>query len=198
MASEAAKKGDGSEAFEINLTPMIDVVFQLIIFFMCAMKFKTLEKKIEAFLPKDRGLAKTPEKIEEKVQIKVTIKQETDEGVPHFIMFDQDIRADLGPGVKRLPSPPMKGTGEEMKAYSLARERHWERYIQPKINEIKKKIDEYLSEDPTLPCQIDAGHHVRHEYVIAVLDAFIEVCQSKNIESPEITFVGTPAPRPGS
>jgi biopolymer transport protein ExbD len=76
MASEAAKKGDGSEAFEINLTPMIDVVFQLIIFFMCAMKFKTLEKKIEAFLPKDRGLAKTPEKIEEKVQIKVIIKQE--------------------------------------------------------------------------------------------------------------------------
>jgi hypothetical protein len=198
MASEAAKKGDGSEAFEINLTPMIDVVFQLIIFFMCAMKFKTLEKKIEAFLPKDRGLAKTPEKIEEKVQIKVIIKQEETEGVPHFVMFDQDIRADLGPGVPRLPSAPVKGDGKDMKAYNLAREQHWNQYIQPKINEIKKKIDEYLSEDPTLPCQIDSGHHVRHEYVIAVLDAFIEVCHERNIENPEITFVGTPAPRPGS
>jgi biopolymer transport protein ExbD len=198
MASEAAKKGDGSEAFEINLTPMIDVVFQLIIFFMCAMKFKTLEKKIEAFLPKDRGLAKTPEKIEEKVQIKVIIKQGDTEGVPHFIMFDQDIRSDLGPGVPRMKSPPVKGTGEDMKRYNDEVEQHWAQYIQPKINEIKKQIDQYLAEDPTLPCQIDAGHLVRHEYVIAVLDAFIEVCQSKNIENPEITFVGTPAPRPGS
>jgi hypothetical protein len=196
MASEAAKKGDGSEAFEINLTPMIDVVFQLIIFFMCAMKFKTLEKKIEAFLPKDRGLAKTPEKIEEKVQIKVIITQTEDEGVPHFIMFDQDILADLGRGVKRMGSPPTGGA--ELKAYNDQREVFWNQYIQPKINEIKKKIDEYLAEDPTLPCQIDAGHLVRHEYVIAVLDAFIEVCQSRNIENPEITFVGTPPPRPGS
>ena len=198
MASEAAKKGDGSEAFDINLTPMIDVVFQLIIFFMCAMKFKTLEKKIEAFLPKDRGLAKTPEKIEEKVQIKVSIKQEEGEGVPHFIMFDQDIRADLGPGVNRMPSPPPSSSGAELKAYNLQREKHWNRYVKPKIAEIKQKIDEYLKEDPTLPCQIDAGHLVRHEYVIAVLDAFIEVCHTRAIESPEITFVGTPAPRPGS
>ena len=187
-----------SDETELNMTPMIDIVFQLIIFFMCIMKFKTLEKKIEAFLPKDRGLAKTPEKIEERVQIKVTIKQSDTEGVPHFIMFDQDIRVDLGVGVRRMDSPPMKGTGEDMKAYNEQRAAHWRDYIQPKIVEIKKQIDQYLAEDPTLPCQIDAGHLVRHEYVIAVLDAFIEVCHTRNIDSPEITFVGTPAPRPGS
>ena len=42
-----------------NMTPMIDVVFQLLIFFLVNMKFKTLDMKIEAFLPKDRGLAAT-------------------------------------------------------------------------------------------------------------------------------------------
>ena len=106
MASDAIRNSDENEAFAINLTPMIDVVFQLIIFFMCAMKFKTLEKKIEAFLPKDRGLAKTPEKIEEKVQIKVILKQREDEGVCHIVMFEQEIRPDLGPGVAPIPMLP--------------------------------------------------------------------------------------------
>ena len=91
MASKAVKSGDDNEAFALNLTPMIDVVFQLIIFFMCAMKFKTLEKKIEAYLPKDRGMAKTPERIEEKVTIKVVIKQEKNEGVPNFWLFNENV-----------------------------------------------------------------------------------------------------------
>jgi hypothetical protein len=198
MACEAAKKGDGSEAFEINLTPMIDVVFQLIIFFMCAMKFKTLEQKIEAFLPKDRGLAKTPQKIDEKVKITVKITQTEQEGVPHFIMFNEDIRQDLGQGVRRLPSPPSAASGKDLKDYNAKREMHFRTYVQPKIEIIKQKIRDYLKEDPTLPCEIDSGPHVRHEYVIAVLDAFIEVCHEQSIKEPEITFVGEPPPRPGS
>jgi hypothetical protein len=198
MASEAAKKGDGSEAFEINLTPMIDVVFQLIIFFMCAMKFKTLEQKIEAFLPKDRGLAKTPQKIDEKVKITVKITQTEQEGVPHFIMFNEDIRADLGADQRRLPSPPAAGSGKELKDYNARRENFFRTFVQPKIEIIKQKIRDYLKEDPTLPCEIDSGPHVRHEYVIAVLDAFIEVCHEQSIKEPEITFVGEAPPRPGS
>ncbi|MHC4820452.1 MAG: ExbD/TolR family protein [Planctomycetota bacterium] len=42
---------------ELNMTPMIDVVFQLMIVFLCSMKFRTLDMKIEAFLPKDVGLS---------------------------------------------------------------------------------------------------------------------------------------------
>ena len=40
---------------EMNITPMIDVVFQLLIFFMIAAKFKTLEGKLLAYLPKNAG-----------------------------------------------------------------------------------------------------------------------------------------------
>ena len=36
---------------EMNMTPMIDVTFQLIIVFLCSMKFRTLDEKIEAHLP---------------------------------------------------------------------------------------------------------------------------------------------------
>jgi biopolymer transport protein ExbD len=39
----------------MELTPMIDIVFNLLVFFMVATKFKTTEGMIRAFLPKDRG-----------------------------------------------------------------------------------------------------------------------------------------------
>ena len=47
---------------ELQMTPMIDVVFLLLIFFMCATKFKIPEASLDAFLPRDRGdSTKTPE-----------------------------------------------------------------------------------------------------------------------------------------
>ncbi len=39
----------------ISMTPMIDIVFQLLIFFMLACRFRTEEGQMHAFLPKNRG-----------------------------------------------------------------------------------------------------------------------------------------------
>lgn len=39
----------------LSMTPMIDVTFLLLIFFMLACKFRTVEGKLKAYLPKDRG-----------------------------------------------------------------------------------------------------------------------------------------------
>lgn len=44
---------------EADLTPMIDIVFNLLIFFMCSTKFIVPEGMIEAFLPKAEGAART-------------------------------------------------------------------------------------------------------------------------------------------
>jgi biopolymer transport protein ExbD len=194
MATDAVRKSDENEAFALNLTPMIDVVFQLIIFFMCAMKFKTLEKKIEAFLPKDRGLAKTPDRIEEKVTIKVVIKQGQNEGVPHFYLFNEDVgRTAADNGVGRLRSDAkLARNAAEIKKYEAEHRAFWDRYIEPKIKLLQQRIDDTYKRDPTLPGQIDADAYVRHEYVIAVLDAFMEAGMT------EITFVGEPPKRPGS
>ena len=49
----------GPQEFEINMTPMIDVIFQLVLFFVFSMKFMAFEGQINAFLPKDRGLDST-------------------------------------------------------------------------------------------------------------------------------------------
>ena len=45
---------------EMNMTPMIDVTFQLIIVFLCSMKFRTLDEKLEAYLPKNVGIPQVP------------------------------------------------------------------------------------------------------------------------------------------
>ncbi|MBM4081532.1 MAG: hypothetical protein FJ278_17645, partial [Planctomycetes bacterium] len=40
------------DKLELMMTPMIDVVFQLLIFFVCTMKFAAMEGNLPAFLPK--------------------------------------------------------------------------------------------------------------------------------------------------
>ena len=39
----------------INVVPMVDVIFCLCVFFMCSMKFKAMEGKLESWLPKGLG-----------------------------------------------------------------------------------------------------------------------------------------------
>jgi len=66
------KKKPVLEDMVMDITPMIDVVFQLLIFFMVATKFKTLEGKLLAYLPKDKGL-KNVKVEEQKLPIRVTL-----------------------------------------------------------------------------------------------------------------------------
>ena len=40
---------------QLNMTPMIDIVFQLILFFLFSLKFKSIDWRIESQLPTDRG-----------------------------------------------------------------------------------------------------------------------------------------------
>jgi len=72
MAKREADDPSKASKSEMNMTPMIDVTFQLIIVFLCSMKFRTLDQKIEAFLPKDVGLSTAPATAD--IEIKVTVK----------------------------------------------------------------------------------------------------------------------------
>jgi biopolymer transport protein ExbD len=58
--------------FEPDMTPMIDVTFNLLIFFLCNVHFKLLEGKIPAYLPRDVGVNTVPvDRQVEKVEIQV-------------------------------------------------------------------------------------------------------------------------------
>src|SRR5215470_7040304 len=55
----------------INVVPMVDVIFCLCVFFMCSMKFKELEGKFQAWLPKNKG--QTTPSNEQPTEIRVAL-----------------------------------------------------------------------------------------------------------------------------
>lgn len=61
------------EPIKVDMTPMIDVVFQLLIFFMCSLNFKNMEGMLQSYLPKDLGIFSAPSQRnpEEPVYIKL-------------------------------------------------------------------------------------------------------------------------------
>ncbi len=72
----------------VNMTPMIDVTFQLIIVFLCSMKFRTLDMKIEAFLPKDVGLSAANPTSEVETKLVVRLKWDKNAKDTQVIVLD--------------------------------------------------------------------------------------------------------------
>lgn len=88
------KVARNDEEVKLSITPLIDVTFLLLIFFMCAMKFKTLERKVAAYLPKDRGLAPTLARPEEKHPIAIELKRTENETQTRVWLYDQQLGID--------------------------------------------------------------------------------------------------------
>ena len=51
MAGQASE----DDAIQLNVTPLIDIIFCLCIFFICSFHFKQLQGKLDSWLPKDKG-----------------------------------------------------------------------------------------------------------------------------------------------
>jgi biopolymer transport protein ExbD len=67
--------GSGESSAEnplpLNVVPLIDVIFCLLLFFMCSFHFKALEGKIEAWLPGDKGVKgeKAPDTAPDEIRV---------------------------------------------------------------------------------------------------------------------------------
>ena len=92
----------------IDMTPMVDVAFLLLIFFMTTTQFQPPEKdKIE--LPKSSSEAKSPESdvitvaVTKAPTVKVTYKQRTADGVQEVTLElnPATLTTDLGPALQR-------------------------------------------------------------------------------------------------
>jgi biopolymer transport protein ExbD len=59
-----------------NMTPMIDVTFQILIFFMCTMHFRTLDQKLAARLPRDVGQRAESAQPLERIRVRVDVVRE--------------------------------------------------------------------------------------------------------------------------
>lgn len=55
MAGSTMGDDSGENPVAINVTPLVDVIFCLCVFFMISFKFKQLEGKFDSWLPKGKG-----------------------------------------------------------------------------------------------------------------------------------------------
>jgi len=60
MTRRELDDGTNGAKCSMNMTPMIDVVFQLIVVFLCSMKFRTLDQKLESHLSTVDGIVNKP------------------------------------------------------------------------------------------------------------------------------------------
>ena len=71
MAREKRKIGTDTK---LNMTPMIDVVFQLLIFFLVGTKFRIPEGELEAYLPNEGQPKTIVERLQDVDEIRVTLR----------------------------------------------------------------------------------------------------------------------------
>ncbi len=76
MAKKRKSGGDMSSGGDpkLEVTSMLDVTFLLLIFFLCIIKFKTLEGRLDAFLPKDMGSQRTSSETLENIEVRLKPK----------------------------------------------------------------------------------------------------------------------------
>jgi biopolymer transport protein ExbD len=76
MASNSTREA-ATEEVEMQMTPMIDVTFLLLIFFLCSIKFKLLDGKMQTYLPRDLGVNTTPIEVDlEKIEVQMEISKQ--------------------------------------------------------------------------------------------------------------------------
>ena len=152
------------EKHELEMTPMIDVTFLLLIFFMCTLKFKTLEWKLAAYLPKDVGVNSSDAEPVEKVEIMLQVVKEGNKLDPY--------------------GKPWDGNGRFIYDDSRVIQYSVGARKSNNLMEISKRLKDLHRQDPERPSTIDARPGIVYGDVIKVLD------EALFAGFTDITFVG--------
>jgi biopolymer transport protein ExbD len=158
-----------SEEVKLELTPMIDISFLIIIFFMC-LPFKTLEGKLQAFLPTDKGINPIPQDPPNEIKVSV------------HIVARQEVPRTWGP----------EGAQTTVKMPSTVRYKFGDREVD-NLSAVSTWIRNAFkaaqgTENTKVVGEIKAGHKVPHKFIVAVLNKFAEAGLEK------VDFFGTQIP----
>jgi biopolymer transport protein ExbD len=168
------KKRRKVEEVKPDMTPMIDVTFLLLVFFIVTLKFKILEGRLDAALPKDRGTNTSPAEEIEKIDILmfvaepgelVTELSETGKNTGLKKFEGRTIRLEVG--AKKFRYNPMTEFPEELRTF------------------LRAGIASSVYDTAETPVSIDARKGVVYGDVIRVLDVVIEE------EFEKVSFAGT-------
>lgn len=144
---------------------MIDVTFLLLIFFLCTIKFKTLEGKLSAYLPKDVGVNTSPAEPKEKVEIRIQV---------------------VKTGEKRDPKDQSQAWSGEGRFEYVGRELAY--FIGPRrqatLEDLREQLDRLYKADPERPATIAPYPGTVYGDIVPVLDKAIESNYT------DITFIG--------
>jgi len=156
------------ETYEMEMTPMIDIIFLLLIFFLLTLKFKVLEGKLAAYLPKDVGVNEQDAEPKEKIEIVI---QEVEEGR----------KVNAGP-----PNQGEPWDGSDRRYEVVDRELVYRILSRSYDNtdDVRERLKELYEQDPERPSTIDARPGTYYADVVPVLDATLEAGYR------DITFVG--------
>lgn len=160
-----------------DITPMIDIVFNLLIFFMCATKFRTTEGFIMCFLPKNRGQGSgTPTIDLNEVRIKL-------------LWYGSDGRPtndDAGYVVVKIGDQSFNQPGEIEQSRPPEKSTVWSGMYE-KLNSFKAGYSG--SSEKGLPVIIDARKQVPTKYVVLVLNEVVRAgIQDVTFAAPEIEY----------
>lgn len=167
--SRASRAAD--QKSELDMTSMIDVVFLLLIFFMCATKFKIPEGALRSFLPRDRGQSSSSPTLSR--------------GCRLTLQFDENTQ-DVTCYADEKLVPPQADT-------SLWGDfEHHRGRPGPDIDFVEQHLEMRKSTytgfgDKGLPVVIDFGEKVPYKYVIDLLNACAKVdIQDIGFAAPEV------------
>jgi hypothetical protein len=170
---------------QLNMTPMIDIVFQLIVFFLLTLKFKAVDRRIESALPKDRGIQATQQFVSEMPMVTVKLFRQN--------MDDPDNAWTTVRVGNNYTFELPKGGYTGVEAEDNERRKQYEdtfTQIRGAISDMWGKMGRSSEAKGEIKTPRPKGLKVPHGDVIYVLDSFIQV----GIE--DVKFEGAPAPLP--
>lgn len=162
---------------EMNMTPMIDVSFLLIIFFIC-LPMKLLEGKIQAFLPTDKGINPTPTEPPLEIKVSVHIVARNEQPTMYPPPPPQGVTDTVPRSTQNVPTIFRYKIGND----EVSDVRAVYDYIKRAYTAVKD------TPNAKITGEIKAGHKVPHKYVVAVLNKFAEAGMEK------VDFYGTAIP----
>ena len=160
------------EEFKMEMTPMIDVTFLLLIFFLLTIKFKILEGKLSAYLPKDVGVNTSQADPIEKVEIQIRVVKAGTKMSP----FKDGKLYNPGPPLNHKRFEYKEGTREV--SYQIGPEKTSD------LKKVAKRLVDLKGQDAKRPVTIDCRAGVVYGDMVPVLDSAIDA------GFEEITFVG--------